>query len=75
MGYGKKAKKLIEAGGAVPFRRPWQKRKTINCKQIRSFFGILEHGKNHVKPRFLFRISRHVKHCSICKKIGGVLKF
>lgn len=73
MSHGKKAEKLIKNGGGVPIKRPWQKKKSLNCKQIRSFFGILEYGKRHIKPRFLFSIRRHIKRCSVCKTIGGML--
>lgn len=73
MNYGKKAKKLIKAGGAVPWKRPWQKRKPVTCEQVSSFFGILERGKRYIKARHLVSIRGHIKRCPVCKTIGGIL--
>lgn len=71
-----KAEKLIRKGAGVPFKRPWQKRKSLGCKQARSFFGILKYGKNHIKSGFLFRMQRHARRCGLCRAIGGApLKF
>ncbi len=73
MNYGKKAEKLIEAGGAVPWKRSWKKRKPVTCEQASSFFGILEYGKRYIKARHLFGIRYHIKRCPVCKTIGGIL--
>lgn len=75
-----KAEKLIRKGAGVPFRRsyerPWQKRKSFGCKQVRPLFWILKYGEKHIKPGYLFRVRRHVKQCGLCRAIGGaILKF
>lgn len=70
-----KSEKLIKKGAGVPFKRPWQKRRPVKCKQIRPFFGILKFGKNLLKPRDLSVISGHIRVCDVCKTIGGNVLF
>lgn len=71
MNYGKKAKKLIRAGAAVPFERPWQRRKPPTCEEIAPFFGILNYGERYIKPRHLPRIKDHLRYCLVCRTIRG----
>jgi len=76
MKYGEKARKLIKAGAAVPFERPWQRRKIPTCKEITPFFGILSYGEKHIKHRHLCRIRDHLRCCPVCQTVGGgAIKF
>ena len=76
MKYGEKARKLIKAGAAVPFERPWQRREIPTCKEITAFFGILSYGEKHIKHRHLCRIRDHLRCCPVCQTVGGgAIKF
>ena len=66
-----KAKKLIRKGAGVPFKRPWQKREPVQCKQVSVFFGIINFGVNLLKPRHLYMVRTHVRHCKTCNVICG----
>jgi hypothetical protein len=72
MKYGKKAKKLIRKGAAVPFERTWQ-RKKLKCHQASKYFETLKWGKNLVKQTLFFRIRRHIRKCPLCGEKGGFI--
>ena len=76
MTYGEKARKLIEMGAAIPFKRPWQKREIPTCEEITPFFGILSYGEKHIKPRHLSKMRDHLRCCLGCRTIleGGNIK-
>ena len=73
MTYGKKAKKLIRKGAAVPFERPWQRKKKLRCYQVSRYFETLKCGKYLIKVSLFARIKKHIRLCPLCKEKGGFI--